>query len=56
MQSGLVDQHFSNFVEVKNWTVSWVSAKSLNFFRKVIRELPEIWVKVVAKDWKYFEY
>ena len=56
MQHGLVDQHFTNFGEVKNWIDSWIADKPAEFFKKGIHELPEKWEKVVASDGQYFEY
>ena len=34
---------------------SWIALRDEHFYRNGIRDLPEIWAKVVANDGQYFE-
>ena len=51
----LAHQHFRSYEEVKKWINLWIASKDASFFRDGIRQLPEIWKKVVASDGQYFE-
>ncbi|UYV66927.1 SETMAR [Cordylochernes scorpioides] len=50
-----LDQHFSNYNEIKKWIDEWIMVKEPAFFRDGIRQLPERWEKVVASDGQCFE-
>ena len=55
MAHSLAHQHFRSYEEVKKWIDSWIASKEASFFRDGIRQLPEIWEKVVVSDRQYFE-
>ncbi|GBP50642.1 Mariner Mos1 transposase [Eumeta japonica] len=51
----LSEQRFTSYEDTKNWVDSWIASKDKEFFRLIIRTLPERWKTVVANDGQYFD-
>ena len=48
MAHSLSHQHFHSYEEIGKLIDSWIDSKDESFFRDGIRQLPEIWKKVMS--------
>ncbi|KOC62877.1 Mariner Mos1 transposase, partial [Habropoda laboriosa] len=55
LQRHLTDAKFETYRDVNNSIADFIRSKPQSFFRKGIRQLPEIWNKCIASNGDYFQ-